>query len=66
MTSENVPVPAAVDYIEVGRESHELVLRHGRDAHMYALRLSEQAKDAGDAGAAAFWYAVHSVLVPRA
>lgn len=65
MTPENCPAPATVDYVKVGRESHELVLRHGRDAHRYALRLSEQAKDAGDAGAAAFWYAVNRALEPR-
>lgn len=65
MTPENSSVPATVDYVKVGRESHELVLRHGRDAHRYALRLSEQAKDAGDAGAAAFWHAVNRALEPR-
>jgi len=66
MTPENYPAFAMVDYVKVGRESHELVLRHGQDAHKYALRLTEQAKDAGDAEAAAFWHAVHMALVPRA
>lgn len=65
MTPENCPVPPTADYVKVGRESHELKLRHGRDAHMYALRLTEQAKDAGDTGAAAFWYAVNRALEPR-
>jgi hypothetical protein len=65
MKPENCPAPATVDYVEVGRESHELALRHGQDAHRYALRLSEQAKDAGDAGAAAFWFAVTRTLEPR-
>jgi hypothetical protein len=65
MKPENCPVPPTVDYVKVGRESHELAIRHGRDAHRYALRLSEKAKDAGDAGAAAFWYAVNRALEPR-
>lgn len=66
MTAENYPASAIVDYVKVGRESHELVLRHGQDAHRYALCLSERAKEAGDAEAAAFWNAVHMALVPRA
>jgi len=66
MKPENCPVPATVDYVKVGRESHELALRHGRDAHRYAPRMSQQAKDAGDEDAAAFWYAVNRTLEPRA
>jgi hypothetical protein len=66
MTPENCPLPSTVDYVKVGRESHELELRHGRDAHRYALRLFERARDAGDAEAAAFWHEVHMALVPRA
>ncbi len=65
MTPSNCPVPPTVDYVKVGRESHELVLRHGREAQRYALRLFEQAKDAGDAGAAAFWDAVYRALETR-
>lgn len=65
MTPENCPVPATVGHVKVGRESHELMLRHGRDAHRYALRLSEQAKYAGDTEAAAFWYAVNKALERR-
>ena len=66
MKPENWPVSATVDYVKVGREAHELALRHGRDAHRFALRMSQQAKDAGDAEAAAFWYAVNRTLEPRA
>ena len=66
MTAENCPASAIVDYVKVGRESHELVLRHGQDAHRYALRLFERTKEEGDAEAAAFWHAVHMALVPRA
>jgi len=65
MKPENFQAPATVDYVKVGRESHELALRHGRDAYRYALRLSQQAKDAGDAEAAAFWLAVNRALEPR-
>ena len=65
MAPENCPVPSTVDYVKVGRESHELALRHGREAHRYARHLSEQARDAGDAEAAAFWDAVNRALEPR-
>lgn len=67
MTPQGTPQsPALVDYVRVGRESHELQLRHGRNAHTYALRLSEHAVGVGDAESAALWYAVYQNLVPRA
>jgi hypothetical protein len=54
-----------VDFVEVGREGHELELRHGRDAWKYAKRYSEQASVEGKPSEAAFWLAVENSLKPR-
>ena len=54
-----------IDWVEVGRASHELGERHGRNAHVYALGLANKAKTAGDLDAARFWHAVHAALRPR-
>jgi hypothetical protein len=54
-----------VNWIEVGRETLELDLRHGRNAFSYAAKLAEEAKRAGDPGAAGPWHAVSASLAPR-
>jgi hypothetical protein len=54
-----------IDWIAVGREAHELELRHGRNAFAYAAKLAEEAKRAADPSASAFWHAVSASLAPR-
>lgn len=56
----------AVDWVEVCREAHELSLRHGRNAHVFATGLAEKAEATGDLEAEQFWRAVSSSLTPRA
>jgi hypothetical protein len=63
-TEQEGPVPKP-DFVEVSREAHQLAESHGRNAHLYALRLSEKAQASGDAEAAAFWRAVYGALAPR-
>jgi hypothetical protein len=55
-----------IDWVEVSREAHELSLRHGRDAHIFASRMAEKAEAAGDIKAAQFWQAVSGSVAPRA
>lgn len=56
---------AAVDYVEVGRESHQLELDYGRDAWKYARRFAERATEEGKSDESAFWQAVAAALQPR-
>jgi hypothetical protein len=51
---------------EVSREAHELALRHGRVAHIFAASLADKAESADDFKAAQFWRAVSRSLTPRA
>lgn len=54
-----------VNWDEVAREAHELSLRHGWNAHIYAAKLAEKAESVGDLESAQFWKAVSSSLTPR-
>lgn len=56
---------AGVDYIEVGRVSHQLFKDHGRDAWQYAAKLAKEAEAQGKVDEAAFWWAVSGALKPR-
>ena len=54
-----------VDYIEVGREAHQLASTYGRDAWIYAGRWEKLAAEEGKFEEAAFWRAVSVSLKPR-
>ena len=54
-----------VDYVEVGREAHQLGSTYGRDAWFYANRWEKMAANEGKPEEAAFWGAVASSLKPR-
>jgi hypothetical protein len=54
-----------VDYVEVGRVSHQVALDHGLSAHLYATRLAEQSRKKGCKEEAEFWEAVAGALAPR-
>jgi len=54
------------DYVEVGREAHELAHRLGRDAYRYAAKLAADALEEGKLEASGFWKAVEMALTPRA
>jgi hypothetical protein len=56
---------ARVDYIEVGRTAHELLQRHGRNAHEYAARLAAEALAEGKDEEYEFWRAVELSVTPR-
>lgn len=58
-------VGTAVDWTAVSREAHELALRHGPTAHVFALKLADQAQAAGDFNAARFWRAVSQSIATR-
>jgi hypothetical protein len=60
-----ITAEAAVDWIEVSREAHEISMRHGRTAHIYAAMLAEKAQSAGDIKTAQFWQAVSRSLTSR-
>ena len=47
---------------KVQRESHQLSISHGRNAHLYALRLAQKAESEKNVGAARVWRAVYSSL----
>jgi hypothetical protein len=64
--SSDANVDANVDWIEVSREGHELALRHGRMAYVFAASLADEAGSAGDFKAVRFWRAVAKSLAPRA
>ena len=49
---------ATVDYIEVGRTAHELLHRHGRNAHEYAVKPVAEAFAEGNDDEHEFWRAV--------
>ena len=59
MTSE-------VDYVEVGRVTHELVRSHGPyGARRYAAKLALEALAEGEKDEHAFWLAIEQGLIPR-
>jgi hypothetical protein len=58
-------VDERIDFTEVGRQAHELGLRHGRDAHYFAAKLALQAQSNGRTDEHAFWKAVERTLTPR-
>ncbi|WP_218001757.1 hypothetical protein [Paraburkholderia acidipaludis] len=60
-----ITAEAAVDWIKVSREAHEIAMRHGRTAHIYAAMLAEKAQSAGDIKTAQFWQAVSRSLTSR-
>jgi hypothetical protein len=61
----DVQTPGAIDWIEVGRASHRLGERFGRDAWRQAEHEADAATSAGDAGQAVFWRAVNAACRPR-
>jgi hypothetical protein len=63
MTTQNSK--PEVDWVEVDREAHELSLRHGWNAHVFAAGFASKAAAAGDQIAAEFWCAVIATLTPR-
>lgn len=65
MDADNGESGTAVDWTEVSREAHELALRHGPTAHVFALKLADQAQAAGDFDAARFWRAVSQSIATR-
>ncbi|MGM4964401.1 hypothetical protein AB7714_12895 [Tardiphaga sp. 1201_B9_N1_1] len=56
---------AELDYIEVGREAHELSHAHGRNAYLHADRQAQWALEASEADEHTFWQAVAAALKPR-
>jgi hypothetical protein len=54
-----------VDYAEVGRTAHQLEEDQGRNAYLYAARLSKEAESEGKTDEAAFWKAVADSLKLR-
>lgn len=55
-----------VDYVEVGRTSHELARMHGPvGARLYAAKLALEALTDGEKDEHAFWRAVEMTLTPR-
>ncbi len=53
------------ELVEVGRVSHELSARHGRNAFSYAEKLQAQAEVDGRSDEAKFWARVVAALMPR-
>ena len=64
--AEPSPDWSAVDWIKVGRLTHELSVRHGWFAHGYAEKVAAQARVEKDVETANFWSAVAISLRPRA
>lgn len=56
---------AIVDYIEVGRTAHELLHRHGWNAHEFAAKLAAEALAEGNDEEYEFWRAVEIAVTPR-
>jgi hypothetical protein len=56
---------AAVDWVQVGREAHQLGRDYGKDAWIYATRFAERAQVGGEVEERAFWLAVAAALQPR-
>jgi hypothetical protein len=55
-----------VDYVEVGRKTHELVRTHGpAGARRYAAKLALEALAEGEKDEHAFWLAVEQSLILR-
>ena len=65
MTTDTQDSLPPIDWIEVGRESHQLSLSRGRSAYLYAMRLAEKAAQNGELEAAQFWRAVYAAIRPR-
>jgi hypothetical protein len=53
------------ELVQVGRVSHELSARHGRNAFSYAERLQTQAEADSRSDEAKFWAKVAAALRPR-
>jgi len=51
--------------IEVDRVAHELTVRVGREAHLYAHKYVEEARANGETEKANFWEWVRAYLRPR-
>lgn len=55
-----------VDYIEVGRQAHELAAAHGADgARRYAAKIAAEALSNGNVEKHAFWRSVEMSLTIR-
>ena len=54
-----------VDYIEVSRKAHELLHRHGRNAHLHAAKLAAEALAEDNDEEHEFWRAVELMVKPR-
>ncbi|WP_152601665.1 MULTISPECIES: hypothetical protein [Burkholderia] len=65
MDTDDGKAEATLDWVEVSREAHELALRHGRAAHIFAAGLADKAESTDDFKAAQFWRAVSRSLAPR-
>ena len=57
--------PSKVDWVEVARKAHELVLRHGPNAYKYAAQLAAAALAEGETEECEFWKAVEMSITPR-
>jgi hypothetical protein len=66
MNADDGKAEATFDWVEVSREAHELAVRHGRAAHIFAASLADKAESTDDFKAAQFWRAVSRSLTPRA
>ena len=51
--------------IEVSRKAHELIARHGRNAHRYAAKLAAEALAEGETEEHRFWKSVEVACMPR-
>ena len=61
-----IVVKSDVDYVEVGRKTHELLASQGKDgARRYAAKIAQDAMAAGDMEGHAFWSAVKMNLTIR-
>jgi hypothetical protein len=56
---------SAVDPVEVSRAAHQFRIDYGRNAHLYAARIADEASAAGNDGDMRFWRAVSVKLTPR-
>lgn len=54
-----------VDQVKVFRIAHQLLADHGRNAYLYAARLSKEAEEEGKTNEAEFWKSVASAVTPR-
>jgi len=54
-----------VDWIEVGRVSHQVEIDHGRNGYLHAERLATKAREGSRHDEGDFWSAVAETLRPR-